>query len=159
MDLLCTLLKLKYGIVFSGNSTDIKKVTQLQKETMKTMMGFNSRSSCRPIIKALKILITSAQHTLSLMTILAHHFEYFTFNNLIHSICTRRLLQLHKPVKNLALNQTRVYYKSLKISNILPKCIADLVEDNKQSLQSLRSILIEKSFNYIDEFLDYCVTM
>lgn len=141
-DLLCILLILKYGIVFSGNSTDIKRVIQLQKKTMRTMMGVNFKSSCRPIIKTLKILIISAQYTLSLMTILAHYFKYFAFNNLIHSICTRKLLQLHKPVKNLALYQTGVYYKSIKISNILFKCSADLVEDMKQSVQSLRSILL-----------------
>ena len=122
------------------------------------MLGVSSRSSCGPIIKALKILMISSLCTLSLMTILAHDFEYFTFNNLINSTCTRRLLQLHKPVKNLALYQTGVYYKSLKISNILPKCTADLVEDKKQSVQSFRSILIEQSFNSIYEFLDYCVT-
>jgi hypothetical protein len=157
-DLLCILLILKYGIIFSGNSTDIKRVTQLQKKTMRTMMGVNSTGSCTPIVKALKICIISAQYTLSLMTILAHDFEYFAVNNLIHSVCARRLLQLHKPVKNLALYQTGVYYKSIKISNILPKCIADLLKDMKQSVQSLRSILIEESFNSIDEFLDYCVT-
>ena len=138
-DLLCILLILKYGIVLSGNSTDIKRVTQLQKKSMRTMVGVNSRSSYRPIIKALKILIISAQYTLSLMTTLAHDFEYFTFNNLIHSICTRRLLQLHKPVKNLALYQTGVHYESIKITNILPKRIADLVEDKKQSVQSLEA--------------------
>jgi hypothetical protein len=70
-----------YGIAFSGNSTDNKRVTQLQNKTMRTIMGVNSRSSCRPIIKALKILVISAQYTLSLMTILSHDFEYFTFNN------------------------------------------------------------------------------
>ena len=42
-DLLCILLILKYGI-FLGNSTDIKRVTQLQKKTMRTMMGVNSKS-------------------------------------------------------------------------------------------------------------------
>jgi len=73
-DLLCILLTLKNGIVFSGNSTDVKRVTQLQKKTMRTMLGVNSRSSCRPIIKALKILMISALCTLSLMTILAHDF-------------------------------------------------------------------------------------
>jgi hypothetical protein len=148
-DSLCILSILKYGIVFSGNSTYIKRVTQLQKKTMRTMMGVHSRSSSRPIIKALKIRIISAQYASSIMTFLAHDLEYFAFNNLIHSICTRRLLQLHKPVKNLALYQTGVYYKRIKISNILPKCIGDLVEDMKQSVQSLRSILTEQSCNSI----------
>jgi hypothetical protein len=50
-DLLCILLILNYGIVFSGNSTDIKRVTQLQKKTERTMIGVNFRGSCRPIIK------------------------------------------------------------------------------------------------------------
>lgn len=35
---------MKYGIVFWGNPMDIKRVFQLQKKTMRIMMGINHRS-------------------------------------------------------------------------------------------------------------------
>jgi len=38
----------------------------------------------------------------------------------------------------------------------LPKYIADFVDNNKQFVKPLRSLLIEQSFYSIDEFLDYC---
>jgi hypothetical protein len=38
----------------------------------------------------------------------------------------------------------------------LPICIADIVDNKKQSVKPLRSLLIEQSFYSIDEFLDYC---
>jgi hypothetical protein len=47
---------MKYGMVFLGNFTDIKRVFQLQKKTMRIIMGVNSRSSSLPVFRALKIL-------------------------------------------------------------------------------------------------------
>lgn len=51
---------MKYGIVFCGNSIDIKRVFPLPKNTMRIMTGVNYRSSCRPILKALKILTVAS---------------------------------------------------------------------------------------------------
>ena len=65
------------------------------------------------------------------MTFLAHNLEYFIFSNSIHSICTTRI-HLHRPVTKLASYQTSVYYRSIKIFNILPKCGVDLMKDKKQ---------------------------
>jgi hypothetical protein len=39
----------------------------------------------------------------------------------------------------------------------LPRCIADFVDNKKQFVKPLRSLLIEQPFYSIDEFLDYCV--
>ena len=143
---------MKHGIVFWGYSMDIKRVFQLQKNTMRVMMGVNSRSSRQPVFKALQIMTVAAQYILSLMTFCAHHLEYFTFNNSIHSTHTRRRLQLHIPARNLASYQKGVYYTSIKTFNILPKNNADSVGDRKQFVQSLRSLLIEQSFYTINEF-------
>ena len=74
-------------MVFWSSSTDIKSTFQMHKKTMRIMTGVNSRGLYRPIFKALKILMVNAQYTLSLMTFLAYNLEYFTFNNLINSIC------------------------------------------------------------------------
>jgi hypothetical protein len=56
-------------------------------------------------------------------------------------------------VTNPASHQKAVYYTSVKIFNVLPKCIANLMDDKKQIVQSSRSPLIEHSFYCIDEFL------
>jgi len=53
---------MKYAIVFWGYSTEIKMVFQLQKNTMRIMMGVNSRSSRQPIFKALQIMTEAAQY-------------------------------------------------------------------------------------------------
>ena len=87
---------MKYDMVFLGNCTDIKRVFQLQKKTVRIMMGFNSRSSNLPVFRALKILTVAAQYILSLMIFQAYNLEYFTFNNLIYSVCTGTRLQLHR---------------------------------------------------------------
>jgi hypothetical protein len=71
---------MKYGIIFLGYSTDIKRVFQLQENTTMIMMEVNSKSSCQLIFKALQIMTVAAQYILSLMTLWAHHFIDFTFN-------------------------------------------------------------------------------
>jgi hypothetical protein len=110
----------------------LQGVFQLQKKTIRIMMGFNSRSSSLPVFRALKILTVAAQYILSLMIFQAYNLEYLTFNNLIYSICTRRRLQLHRSQTNLASGQKGEYYTSIKISNILLKHTADLMKDKTQ---------------------------
>jgi hypothetical protein len=92
------------------------------------------------------------------MTYLAHNLENFTFNNSLHGICPRRRLQLHRPAANIVSYLKVVHYTTTKVFNILPKCAADWMVDKQQFVQSLRNRLIERSFNFTDEFFDYCVT-
>jgi len=113
-------------------------------------MGVNSRSPCEPIFKALKILTVAAEYIFSLITLLAHNFQYFTLNSLIHSIYKRRRLQLHRPATKLASHQEGVYITNIKIC-ILPQCTADLVEDTKQFVQPLKTFL----WNYLFTLLIY----
>jgi hypothetical protein len=68
-------------------------------------------------------------------------------------LCTRRSLQLHRPVTNLASYQKGVYYASGNIFSNSPKCTADLVKDRKH-VQSFRSPVTEQSFYPTDGFLD-----
>jgi len=120
-------------------------------------MGVNSKSSCEPIFKALKIFTVAVEYIFSLITLLAHNFEYFILNSSIYSMYKRRRLQLHRPATNHASHQEGVYITNIKIC-ILPQCIADLVEDTTQFVQPLRDLSMELSFYSIDLFLDYCVT-
>ena len=104
---ICSIMK--YGMLFLGNSTDIKRVFQLQKKTMRIMMGFYSSSSL-PVFRALEILTVTAQYIFSLMIFQAYNLEYFTFNNLICSICTGGRLERHRSQTNLASYHKDEYY-------------------------------------------------
>jgi hypothetical protein len=136
---------------------DIKRVFQWW-ERERIMVAVNSRSSCRPIFKAFKMLTIASQYILTLMTCLAHNLANFTFGNSLHGICPRRRLQLHRPAANIVSYLRVVHYTTTKIFNILPKCGADWMADKHQFVQWLRNLLIEQSFNYINEFVDCCVT-
>jgi hypothetical protein len=48
--------KLEYGIIFCRNSTDSKRVFQLQKKIIRIMTGSNARATCRPLFDSLGIL-------------------------------------------------------------------------------------------------------
>jgi hypothetical protein len=56
-DLLCILSfhnEMWHSIGGGGKSREITRVFHLQKKIMRIVTGVNSRSSCRPILKALK---------------------------------------------------------------------------------------------------------
>jgi hypothetical protein len=53
---------MKYGIIFWGNSFDIKKVFTLQKKIVRIMMGVKSHNSCRGLFKRLQILTCCCEY-------------------------------------------------------------------------------------------------
>jgi hypothetical protein len=129
---------MKYGIIVWGNHTDIIRVFQLQKRIVRIMTGARFRASCKPLFKAFEIFTLPSQYILSLMTFLVHNLEYFTFNFSVHSINTRKKLQLHRLIANFASFQRGVYYASIKIFNKLPECITNLVMDKNHFILALK---------------------
>jgi hypothetical protein len=118
------------------------------------MTGARSTASCKPLFKVFEILTLPLQYLLYLMTFLVHSLEYFTFNFSIHSINIRKKLQLHRLIANFASFQRGVYYVSIKIFNILPECITNLVMGKRHFILALKRSLIIQSFYSINEFLD-----
>ena len=86
------------------------------------------------------------------MTFLIHSLEYFTFNSSVHSINTRRKLQLHRPSANLASYQKGVNYVGIKTYIALPISIAELVTQ-KHFISALKRYLTDISFYSDDEHL------
>jgi hypothetical protein len=129
---------MRYGIIFWGNHTDSIRVLQSQKKIVRIMTGAKFRVSSKSLFKALEILTLPVHYILSLITFLVHNLEHFTFNFSIHSINTRKNLQLHRPIANFASFQRGVYYASINIFNKLPECIANLVMDKKHFKLALK---------------------
>jgi len=80
-----------------GNTTDSKRLLQLQKRILSIMTGAISISSCQ----VLKILTLSSHYILSLMTSMAHNLGHFTLNFSVHGMNKRKKLQFHRPITNL----------------------------------------------------------
>jgi hypothetical protein len=148
---------MKYGIIFWGYHTDSIRVFQLQKRVVRIMTGARSTASSKPLFKALEILTLPSQYILSLMTFLVHELQYFTFNFSIHNINTRKKLQLHRPTANFASFQTVVYYVGIKIFNILPECITNMVMNKKHFTLALKRFLIIQSFMFVFLFVNLSI--
>jgi hypothetical protein len=85
-----------HGVIFLGNSTDVTKVSLLQKSIIRIMMGISPRNTCRPLFKSLRIMTVSSQYILSLMKFLVKNLECCTFNNGIHTNFTRNRTSLEQ---------------------------------------------------------------
>jgi len=92
---------------------DSRRVLQLQKKVVRFMTGAKSSISYKPLLIALEILTLPSQYELFLMTfLLVHNLECLTFNFSVHSIKTRKKVQLHRQVANFSSNQRDVYCSS-----------------------------------------------
>jgi hypothetical protein len=120
-----------YGVIFWENSTDITKVSLLQKSIIRIMMGISPRNTCSPLFKSLRIMTVFTQYILSLIKFLAKNLECFTFNNGIHTNFTRNRTSLHVPQTNLSLSQQGMHYMCIKVFNKLPKYATDSLENKK----------------------------
>ena len=84
-----------YGIIFWGNSYYSTTIFRLQKWTIRIIVGFRSRDSCREYFKKLKILPLQSQYMLSLLLFVISDRNYFKENSDIHNIDTRTKSNLH----------------------------------------------------------------
>jgi hypothetical protein len=147
-------LRIHYGIIFGGNSTESKKVFLAQKKVIRIMTGSRPRTSCKPLFQSLGILTLPSQYILSLMEFLLQNQEVFTSNIEVHNINTRNKLKLHKPISNLTLYQKGVYCMCIRIFNKLPKYIVKLVGSKRIFTSTLRQYLVSKPLYSIEEFLN-----
>jgi hypothetical protein len=102
-----------YEIIFWGNSIGSNKVFLQHKRTVRTILGINPWSTCKPHFKTLGILKMPSQYILSLMEFFINNLVYFYLNSEIHNKFTRNKTCLYVP------------QVCIKVFNSLPKCKAD----------------------------------
>jgi len=91
---------------------DTERVFQLQKKVVRIMTGEKSSISYKPLLRALEILTLLSQCEPPLISFLIQNLEYLTSNFLVHSISTRKKVQLHRQVVNFSSYQRDVHYSS-----------------------------------------------
>jgi hypothetical protein len=140
---------MKYGIIFWGNSPNIKMIFTLQKRVVRIIAGVKSRTSCRNLFLSLESLPLPCEYIFTLMNLVVNNQEHFQTNSAVHSVNTRNRDHLHWPIANLS------YYAGIKILNSLPSNPRSLMNKQTQFKVALKSYLNTDSFYSAEEFLTF----
>lgn len=105
--------RLRYGIIFWGNSTELQRLFILQKKCIRRIYGLKRRDSCRPVFKESGILTLSALFVYELVKFVSINFSFFASYVQDHSYNTR---WVHN--NNLILPQTT----STRVRNAVESC-------------------------------------
>jgi len=81
-----SIILIKYGIIFWGNSSNNGKIFTLQKKIIRMMAGAQSRTSCSSLFKQLQILPIPCQYILSLMMFIFNNQVIFQRNSSIRGL-------------------------------------------------------------------------
>jgi IS1 family transposase len=117
---------MKYGIIFWGNSSDGKKAFTLQKKTVRIIVGTNSQTPYRDLLRS-------------------YRSYYFQTNSAIHCVNTRNNHHLHRPTANLTCFQKSLYYSGIKIFNNLPASLKSLINEKAKFKIALKQYLNKHS--------------
>jgi len=73
----------------------------------------------------------------------------------VHSINTKKKMQLQRPTAQFLSHQKGVYYTRIKIFHTLPASIAESVKDKKHCILVFKGFLIAQSLYSNNEYLNY----
>jgi hypothetical protein len=88
---------LQFGILFwrvaGGELTT--RIFRIQKSVIRSMVGVNSRASCRQLLKELNILTIVFLYVLEVICYVRIHHQFVELNSNIHTYNTRRKKDIH----------------------------------------------------------------
>jgi hypothetical protein len=140
-----------YRLIFWRNSHYSNIIFRLQKRIIRIIVRIRGRSSCRELLKKLKILPLQSQYMLSLLLFVVDNGDYFKVNSEIHNINTMNKLNLHPPISNFSVYQKGTH-SGIKVFNRLPSQIKDLSHSRNQFKRVLKNFLYFYSFYTLDEY-------
>jgi hypothetical protein len=68
---------MSYGVIFRGNTTDSKRVFNIQKKIIRIMAVVKRRVSCRELLKKFNILPLASEFLLSLLLFVVDNMDKF----------------------------------------------------------------------------------
>jgi hypothetical protein len=142
---------ISYQVIFWGNSTEGKRVSNIQKKIIRIMAGVK-KVSCRELFKKFNILPLKSEFLLLLLLCILDNMEKFRSNSDIHSINTRHKHDLHMPNANLTSYQKDAYHAQTKLFSTLPSSIKSLNHYIKVFKPELKDYLSSHSFYSVEEF-------
>lgn len=146
---------LEYGIIFWGSSTQIDRVFKMQKRVIRSMLGLNSRTSCRPYFRDLRVLTVPSLYIYKLAIYCRKNNSEFVKNREGYRgmhMTTRGCETLRTPFYSQSRSQSGAYFRAVKVYNRLP---GEIRRDSAMLTfkQRLKVYLIESCFYSFDEYI------
>jgi len=147
--------RIRYGIIFWGNSTDSIRVLMLQKECIRSIFGMHHTESCKPKFKQYNILTAPCIYIYEVLKFVSTNYEqHFKHYEIMHSYTTRGvedkyLLPLHT---NLSRVQNAVEIHSIKIWNKIPTSWKQMPQ--KSMLEKVKNLLLERTYYNSSDFFN-----
>ena len=143
---------LKYSIVSWGSSPHAKKLFQIQKWAVRSIVGVKKSTSCKPIFKKLKILPLPCIFIYECACFIRKHFQTFQLNGECHEYSTRSKDEPRIPSHKTNHFKYSPHYSCIKIYQNLPEKILTLPDDSFNS--KLKNYLLEQLFYDLKDFLN-----
>lgn len=135
---------LKYSIVSWGSSPYSKKLFQIQKWAVRSILGVKKSTSCKPIFKKLRILPLPCIFIYECACFIRKNIHLFNLNGENHEYSTRSKDDPRIPLHKTTHFKYSPHYSCVKIYQNLPDIILNLPDDDFKS--QLKHFLFEKLY-------------
>lgn len=142
--------RLKYGIIFWGNSSDISRILILQKRLIRTMYGMHSKDRCKGVFISKNILTIISIYVMESVLFVSDNKDLFLECNRDHNHDTRLYKNLKSEKCNYTFIQQNIKFNAVKIYNSFPMAIRNLPRNKLKS--ALRGYLVNKAFYSVQDF-------
>lgn len=144
--------RVRYGLIFWGNSVDSSRIFILQKRCIRIIFGLGFRDSCRELFRTCGILTLYTLYIYDCISFILNNYSLFEELGGQHRYSTRFRDNLRTDRPNYTFVQRNVKFNILKVWNKLPVSFRD--QPSKGILTKLRRFLIEKSYYTLNDFYE-----
>lgn len=147
--------KLRYGVIFWGNSTDRDSIFKSQKRCIRAMFGLKPLDSCKSFFINYKILTFPSIYIYEVAVFIHSNPDLFQRKTAANSkLRARDISKLENQLSNTALLRKSIFGIAPKIYNRIPKEIRDSAITRFK--RELMNLLIGKGYYNINDFLNDC---
>lgn len=116
--------RVRYGIMFWGQSPEISKIFLLQKKAIRIILNMRKLDSCRGSFKNNNILTVYGMYIFESIMFMHKHINYFNNSHFCHDYDTRlKSVNYRYPKHRLTVTEKGLYYSCIKLYNYLPLSI------------------------------------
>lgn len=104
-----------YGLLRWGNAANVKHIITLQKKAIRIISSINSRESCRPRFRSLKIMTIFSQYAYYCLLNVKKNISNFNSKSHVHNFDIRTKNNLDIPYLRLAIDGNHFQVKGLQL--------------------------------------------
>lgn len=143
---------LLYGVVVWGYSVNWMRVFVAQKRVIRLLFGIKYGSSCRLVFPEKKLLTFPCIYIYRILLYVKANTEKYTTNSFFHGYETRHAGSFSTVGHHLSKFEKSPDYMGTKLYNKLPARVRAM--DYKNFKSNIKSVLTERSYYSVDEFLN-----